>query len=275
MLPIAGVYEVAVPVKDLPVAEAFYTGVLGLEVGLRDEERDRVFLGTDGPGPPAMVVLQRTVDSFAPYHFAFRVDRARDLETAKRALEEAGVVVRGPVHHEWMGADSIYFEDPDGHSLECVFVPKANPDRRFAVATYNAIWDLIGKPSRTPPENERMIDLAHTSRHHWQQVGNETNGAVGEWILSRVYLAVGRTEAALGYASRNLRICEEAKLPPFYLAYGHEGMARALGALDRGAEARKHLGEARRILEGITDEEERELLVGDLDALEEAWNSKG
>ena len=39
MLPIRGLYEVAIPVKDLPRAEAFYRDVLGLEVGLRDERR--------------------------------------------------------------------------------------------------------------------------------------------------------------------------------------------------------------------------------------------
>jgi catechol 2,3-dioxygenase-like lactoylglutathione lyase family enzyme len=36
MVPINGVYEVAIRVKDLPRAEAFYREVLGLEVGLRD-----------------------------------------------------------------------------------------------------------------------------------------------------------------------------------------------------------------------------------------------
>ncbi len=35
MLPITGVYEVAIRVKDLASAEPFYREVLGLEVGLR------------------------------------------------------------------------------------------------------------------------------------------------------------------------------------------------------------------------------------------------
>lgn len=37
MVPIRGLYEVAIRVKDLPRAEAFYRNVLGLEVGARDE----------------------------------------------------------------------------------------------------------------------------------------------------------------------------------------------------------------------------------------------
>jgi len=43
MLPIKGVYEIAIRVKDLARAELFYTGVLGLKEGLRDERRNWLF----------------------------------------------------------------------------------------------------------------------------------------------------------------------------------------------------------------------------------------
>ena len=44
MLPIKGIYEIAVRVKDLARAESFYTQVLGLKEGLRDETRNWLFL---------------------------------------------------------------------------------------------------------------------------------------------------------------------------------------------------------------------------------------
>jgi catechol 2,3-dioxygenase-like lactoylglutathione lyase family enzyme len=47
-VPISGVYEVAIQVKDLPRAEAFYREVLGLEVGLRDTQRNWLFLRAGG-----------------------------------------------------------------------------------------------------------------------------------------------------------------------------------------------------------------------------------
>src|SRR5262249_1156407 len=56
MLPIRGVYEIAVRVKDLTKAEPFYREVLGLEVGVRDEERNWLFLRAGGDA--GMVVLQ-------------------------------------------------------------------------------------------------------------------------------------------------------------------------------------------------------------------------
>ena len=36
MLPISGIYEVAIKVKDLATAEKFYREVLDLQIGLRD-----------------------------------------------------------------------------------------------------------------------------------------------------------------------------------------------------------------------------------------------
>lgn len=52
MLPIKGIYEVAIKVRDLARAEEFYREVLDLEVGVRDERRNWLFLraGVDAVG---------------------------------------------------------------------------------------------------------------------------------------------------------------------------------------------------------------------------------
>ena len=115
MIPIRGVYEVAIPVKDLKRAEAFYCETLGLEVGLRDASRNWVFLragGRDG-----MLVLQEDRTDWPARHFALAVDDA-DLERAAATLRARGVEVQGPVPLAWIPARSIYFADPDGHDLE-------------------------------------------------------------------------------------------------------------------------------------------------------------
>ncbi len=115
MLPITGVYEVAIRVKDLARAEPFYGEVLGLEVGLRDEERNWLFLRAGGQA--GMIVLQEDKGEWPAQHFAFTVDEA-ELEHAADLLRERGIDVSGPVFHEWMPAKSVYFADPDGHALE-------------------------------------------------------------------------------------------------------------------------------------------------------------
>jgi catechol 2,3-dioxygenase-like lactoylglutathione lyase family enzyme len=123
VLPISGLYEVAIKVKDLPRAERFYREVLGLEVGLRDERRRRLFLRAGGRA--GMVVLQEDAGDWPAQHFAFTVADA-DVERAAAELRERGVETDGPHLHEWMPARSVYFADPDGHSLE-LCAPLAGP----------------------------------------------------------------------------------------------------------------------------------------------------
>jgi lactoylglutathione lyase len=115
MLPIRGLYEVAIRVKDLPRAESFYKGVLGLEEGIRDEKRNWLFLRAGGDA--GMVVLQEDKGDWPKQHFAFTADEA-DIDRAASLLREKGIEVEGPVTHDWMPAKSIYFDDPDGHALE-------------------------------------------------------------------------------------------------------------------------------------------------------------
>ena len=115
MLPIRGLYEVAIRVKHLPTAEKFYREILGLEVGIRDETRNWLFLRAGGEA--GMIVLQQEDGPWPTQHFAFTVDES-DIERAARTLREHGVDVEGPTFHAWMPATSIYFSDPDGHQLE-------------------------------------------------------------------------------------------------------------------------------------------------------------
>ena len=117
MLPIKGLYEIAVRVKDLPRAEAFYMDVLGLKEGLRDERRNWLFLYAGGDA--GMVVLQEDKGEWPLQHFAFTVNEA-DIREAQAMLKEKGVDASEPVYHEWMNSVSIYFDDPDGHALELI-----------------------------------------------------------------------------------------------------------------------------------------------------------
>ena len=121
MLGIQGLYEVAIKVRDLGVAEPFYRDVLGFEVGLRDARRPWVFMRAGAGG---MIVLQEQAD-VPQQHFAFTVSPA-DIDAAAAELRRRGVAAEGPVVHEWIPARSLYFVDPDGHDLElCAPMPRA------------------------------------------------------------------------------------------------------------------------------------------------------
>ena len=117
MLPIKGLYEIAIRVKDLARAENFYTEVLGLREGLRDDRRNWLFLYAGGDA--GMVVLQEDKGEWPTQHFAFTV-REAEISEAAATLKKKGVTVSEPVHHEWMKSVSVYFDDPDGHALELI-----------------------------------------------------------------------------------------------------------------------------------------------------------
>jgi len=125
MLPIRGVYEVAIRVKNLSRSEQFYLNALDLEVGLRDEKRNWLFLKAGGDA--GMVVLQEDTGEWPLQHFAFTIDEA-DIESAELMLRKKGVEIEGPVFHEWMNSTSLYFADPDGNQLELLAVNKSLSD---------------------------------------------------------------------------------------------------------------------------------------------------
>lgn len=112
---IAGLYEVAIPVRNLERAEAFYRDVLGFDVGLRDETRRWVFLRIAGQA--GMLVLQERAGDLPALHFAFSVSPA-ELDRGRAELMGRGIVCTEPQFHAWMPATSVYFTDPDGHDLE-------------------------------------------------------------------------------------------------------------------------------------------------------------
>jgi|SRR5580704_4286561 catechol 2,3-dioxygenase-like lactoylglutathione lyase family enzyme len=115
MVPITGLYEVAIKVRDLKIAERFYREVLGLQLGLLDERRNWLFLRAGESA--GMVVLQEDRGEWPHQHFAFAITDS-ELDRAAALLREKGISVTGPVFHEWIPGRSVYFADPDGHALE-------------------------------------------------------------------------------------------------------------------------------------------------------------
>ncbi len=124
---LGGVVETALYVADLPRARAFYRDVLGCPV-LLDTPR---LVALDVAGRGVLLLFQQgATDAALPtegglvpghgaagvQHLAFAV--ARDAVPAWIArLAAAGVAVESRVR--WArGGESVYFRDPDGHSVE-------------------------------------------------------------------------------------------------------------------------------------------------------------
>jgi catechol 2,3-dioxygenase-like lactoylglutathione lyase family enzyme len=121
------VLETGLYVADPARAAAFYVDVLGLRV-IAEGER---LTALDAGGGSVLLLFRRgATDVWAdlpegripphgadgPSHFAFAID-AGELDAWRSRLRAHGVEVESEV--AWpRGGRSLYFRDPDGHSLE-------------------------------------------------------------------------------------------------------------------------------------------------------------
>ena len=136
--------------------------------------------------------------------------------------------------------------------------------RRLGIDLYNRTWTLMDSPG------DEMLYCAHASAYHWLQSGGTTaNRARSEWLCSRVYSILGRSEPALHHARRCLELVESspAEMEDWDIAGAHEALARAhLTAGDMEA-ARRNYELARAETARIANPEDRKHIEADLDAL--------
>ena len=155
IVPISGLYEAHLTVADLDRSIEFYRDVLGLPLAHTVPSRHAAFFWIGAPGA-AMLGLWSIHSSplFMRLHIAFRVTLPQ-LETSVQALHAAGLTPRngghGPAIEEpvvltWMPAASVYFDDPDGHSLEyiCMLPDPPRPDLdRLPLSAWRRLNDSV------------------------------------------------------------------------------------------------------------------------------------
>lgn len=123
----AGISEIVLIVQDVDRATSFYRDVVGLTLRTQSEDWAWFWTGEEGSSSNLAVHKGRLLmqehsphgpePKWGPIHYAFRVPRER-LQAAVAHVRAHGVEVYGPVHFDWMEADSYYFYDPDGNLLE-------------------------------------------------------------------------------------------------------------------------------------------------------------
>jgi catechol-2,3-dioxygenase len=112
-----GFAELTIEVSDLAALERFYTGVFGLEVLAREDDRvwlaagERARLGLWLPGEKEF-----GDEGGRHVHYAFSAGPG-ELDRLAERLDRAGHPYRGPVEHEG-GDRSLYVEDLEGNVVE-------------------------------------------------------------------------------------------------------------------------------------------------------------
>ena len=145
MIPIQGLFETHLTVGDLARSVQFYREVVGLEFAYEVPARQVAFFWVGGRGHG---MLGLWAVGSAPLrmrlHLAFAV-ATPDVLAAPTKLKAAHVTPLGfngepvdePVVTGWMPALSLYFSDPDGHSIEYLAMLDDPPRPEMGVVPYS------------------------------------------------------------------------------------------------------------------------------------------
>lgn len=139
--------------------------------------------------------------------------------------------------------------------------------KKFAVECFNSTWDLIDKKDRTKDEELEMINLVHTSRFHWSQIGEPINFERGEWQISRVYSELKMFERAIVHGMKCLEICLENNIGDFDLAFAYEGLVRAYSINNNDLEYNKYKKLALKSGENIKSEDDKKYFLEEMKSL--------
>lgn len=143
--------------------------------------------------------------------------------------------------------------------------------KQIASQCFNRVWDFLDLQERTKEEEEQMIHLAHTSFWHWTQVEDHTpqNLSIGYWQIARVYAVVGNGEQSRFYAERCVEVSLQAGIPPFYIGYGYEALARGYMVLGQNEMALESFQKALIYAEEVVVLDSKNMLLKDLEEIKQ------
>ena len=132
MMKLKEIGHVLLRVLDLERSKKFYSEVLGFHVLEEDPEHGGTFMALPGQShaidlfqvKDAELAEQQTPGVRGLGHLAFRVEDEEALKDAYATLREHSVEITRMIDH--VSQKSVYFNDPDGNTLEIYFeVPDA------------------------------------------------------------------------------------------------------------------------------------------------------
>lgn len=120
----AGLRHVALFVRDLAAAEAFYTGLLGMQVEWRPDP-DNLYLcsGNDNLALHSQPRGFREGGDQRLDHIGYILRRAEDVDAWYGFLKANGVQMKTEPRTHRDGARSFYCLDPDGNTVQMIYHP--------------------------------------------------------------------------------------------------------------------------------------------------------
>lgn len=148
---ITGLFETHLSVADLDRSIRFYRDILHLPLAYTVPERKAAFLWIGAPGKAMLGLWGSSAPIGLHLHIAFQMPVA-DIIQAVDDLRAANITPRdfndasgeAPCVIAWMPALSLFFRDPDGHSLEFISMLPDPPRPDLGVVAWSAWQEMVG-----------------------------------------------------------------------------------------------------------------------------------
>ena len=139
--------------------------------------------------------------------------------------------------------------------------------KRFASQANNRAWALAEQQSRTPDEDEEMLQAAHASAHLWKGIGTARNGALASLLLAHAYALLKLPEPARHYLARSTAFFAAEFPEPWEAALLHAIGANVAHAAGDAAAHRDRYALADAAIRGLADPEDRRILQSTFDVI--------
>lgn len=149
---IKGLFETHLYVEDLERSIQFYGEVIGLRQCHYDERRAAFFWIGEEDKKQMLGIWEMPKENIDVRHFAFECEPEWIINESISWLKERNLPFRNflrdgterPMVFAWTPAISIYFDDPDGHSLEFIGVLDGTPRPNGGILSYED-WVALEK----------------------------------------------------------------------------------------------------------------------------------
>jgi len=139
--------------------------------------------------------------------------------------------------------------------------------RRLASQANNRAWSLSEQASRTPEEDEEMLQAAHAAMYFWMLVGNDKSKAHAAQLLAHAYATLKLPSPAARYLAKSEPVFLSVGAEPWERALAHAVAANVAAARHDNALHREHYRKATEQVAALPDPEERSILEATLRVL--------
>ena len=147
---IKGLFETHLYVENLEKSIDFYANKLELEQCHTEDGRRAAFFWIGAPKKFMLGLWEKPKSEIDIRHFAFECEPEWILKESVPYLKKRDIPCRNflkdgtkrPMVFAWMPAISIYFDDPDGHSLEFIGILEGKSKPENGIISYEKWKEL-------------------------------------------------------------------------------------------------------------------------------------